>query len=132
MRNTTITRLPRSIATAFPSAIRGRCVHERDRRFESVSLQRRVGRTSVSGRRRRSIKHHRTVHGSCCFGGSRCETAVQKPCKIKTVAVLRFPRRGSRSSAVGGSGPRCRSPSSYQQQGDHDGGKAAEGRPEGL
>ena len=40
MRNTTITRLPRSIATAFPSATRGRCVHERDRRFESVSLLR--------------------------------------------------------------------------------------------
>ena len=42
MRNTTITRLPRSIATAFPSATRGRCVHERDRWFESVSLQRGV------------------------------------------------------------------------------------------
>ena len=40
MRNTTITRLPRSIATAFPSATRGRCVHESDRRFESVSLLR--------------------------------------------------------------------------------------------
>ena len=47
MRNTTITRPPRSIATAFPSATRGRCVHERDRRFESVSLQRTV---SVSHR----------------------------------------------------------------------------------
>ena len=45
MRNTTITRLPRSIATAFPSATRGRCVYERDRRFESSSLQRRIRRT---------------------------------------------------------------------------------------
>ena len=47
MRNTTITRPPRSIATAFPSATRGRCVYERDRRFESVSLQRGVDKPSV-------------------------------------------------------------------------------------
>jgi hypothetical protein len=47
IRNTTITRLPRSIATAFPSATRGRCVHERDRRFETVSLEQGVCKLSV-------------------------------------------------------------------------------------
>ena len=47
MRNTTITRLPRSIATGFPSAKRGRCVHERDRWFKSVSLRQRVRLSGV-------------------------------------------------------------------------------------
>ena len=56
MRNTTITRPPRSIATAFPSATRGRCVYERDRRFESVSLQRRVCKPSVPQRRSPSLR----------------------------------------------------------------------------
>src|SRR6516162_10483634 len=56
MRNTTITRLPRSIAMAFPSATRGRCVHERDRWFESTSLQRRVTHELCSRRRRKSPK----------------------------------------------------------------------------
>jgi hypothetical protein len=65
MRNTTITRLPRSIATAFPSATRGRCVHERDRRFESVSLQRGVCKLSVPRRvaadRNRDLGRHRLL-----------------------------------------------------------------------
>src|SRR6516162_8186771 len=56
MRTTTATRLPRSIATAFPSATRGRCVHERDRWFEAVSLQRRVTHELCSRRRRKSPK----------------------------------------------------------------------------
>jgi hypothetical protein len=69
MRNTTITRLPRSIATAFPSATRGRCVHERDRRFESVSLQQRVSELSVP----------RTggVHG-CRLRGAHCHRILRE------------------------------------------------------
>ena len=45
-----------SIATDFPSATRGRCFHERDRRFESVSLQRRVCKPSVPQRRSPSLR----------------------------------------------------------------------------
>ena len=110
MRNTTITRLPRSIATAFPSATRGRCVHERDRRFESVSLLRgaifanlipRPGRITGNRRFESSSLQRRVVRTMVTAATwSRTAASVSRLSLVSCFQVTSTPW-GSDSSATG-------------------------------